>query len=294
LEYPNFFKNVRFKITISEEKRPRMIYTGVGNYTHFYKDSREFFEYGQHRWGFNAIFKIKAYKKHSILTGIQVDRFRKFDEKTLFRMATLEGKEGGYSNSLLIGYIYDKRDNEFFPTKGRKEYIAANIYSDIFGSNYSFLRLTFADLRFFRLKRKSKRYVLGNRLLVDWMFKGPPYYELGYIFYEDRYYSLGGESSLRGYPPARYVDKIKLSNQLEFRLYLTRFRIFSQNFKCYFISFIDIGRVWDKMVLAPFDGFRVSGGGGPRLSWNDRFIIRLDFAKSLEMWKVHLGFGNTF
>ena len=52
------------------------------------------------------------------------------------------GIEGGWTNYVKLGLVYDSRDNEIVPKKGRWLDILAEISRRVLGSDYEYLRLT--------------------------------------------------------------------------------------------------------------------------------------------------------
>jgi len=60
------------------------------------------------------------------------------------------------------------------------------------------------------------------------------------------------------------------------------------------VPWIDLGRVWDKVFPLQIGTIHPSIGGGTRISWNDRFIVRGDFALTPEGTALYVELGQAF
>lgn len=142
-----------------------------------------------------------------------------------------------------------------------------------------------------------------QRINGEWI-AGPdqqiPFWELA---------ELGGEDTLRGFSPHRFVGKGRVLLNGEFRFPLTDFRFFDL-WHVHFdgVVFGDGGRVFidndelrdefrldDNVIQNIIDDFQYSYGGGLRITLSEALVARLDVGFSDEQTGlVYLSFGQTF
>lgn len=97
--------------------------------------------------------------------------------------------------------------------------------------------------------------------------------------------SLGGNSTLRGFPQDRFLDKaiLLLNNELRFPVY-GRFGG---------LIGIDAGRVFDSLENIGSGDFKYNIAAGLRL-YMDTFVVRLDTGFSKESMGLYFNFGHIF
>jgi outer membrane protein assembly factor BamA len=118
---------------------------------------------------------------------------------------TLIGARGGRSSSAGAVWLYDTRDNQFFPGKGWLLEAAITAEGPWTGSNFQFARFTLDAVRYLSFGNKSK---LAMNLYAVVSGPGAPFFNLPQI---------GGTRRLRGYPDGKYRDRHLLMTQAEWR-----------------------------------------------------------------------------
>jgi hypothetical protein len=126
------------------------------------------------------------------------------------------------------------------------------------------------------------RLTLALRVVGDWMFGMPPFYELAR--YDDTF-AIGGAKGVRGVPAQRYYGKVKIFGSAEIRIELLAFRSFGKPMVLGVIPFFDAGRLWaDDRAHPELDGrgigLKYGGGGGLSLQSGPSFALRADLAVS--------------
>ena len=191
-----------------------------------------------------------------------------------------------------VGFLYDSRDNEFFPQNGGYHQAALK-YIQGFPVD-SEVRYGAASAVFAAYKSVGP-FVLAGRLLVDFLFGHVPFYELisgGPFISVDM---LGGSNGVRGVPQGRYNGRAKAVANVEIRSMFARFKLLGFPFKMGANTFFDTGRVWAEYRFnAPRDGtglgLKWGAGGGIYLQWGDAAIFRIEAAYSPDAAAVSPGF----
>lgn len=185
--------------------------------------------------------------------------------------------------------------DEYLPyTKGDIESINVQVgNADVHGTNYNFVKY-WLDTRFYipvdRLLQdffetsfggnQDKPIMLASRVIVGSATGDVPYEEL---------YTVGGDTTLRGYKDEQYRGEKMLLGNFELRIPLD---------KAFGIVFLyDIGRAWRENASDGHSGFgsdlQYSYGFGVRLN-TPLGNIRLDYAKGRDDDRFHFGFGELF
>ncbi len=203
------------------------------------------------------------------------------------------GRDGGQSNYIQLGIVYDKRDNEAVPAKGVWSEILLERAARFWGSDYSYSRITITDRRYFSL---HPRLVYAQRLLVETMPGNPPFYEMGFISSSyQRRQGLGGSYTLRGIPRLMFIGPDKFLANFEFRYKMYRQTVLKQDFTFYLHTFIDCGKVWLDHDPKNMDHLRIAEGVGLHVRWNKDFVGALDIGRSrYRQLAIYATFGNLF
>ena len=203
------------------------------------------------------------------------------------------GMDGGMTNYLRLGLIYDTRDEEAVPTRGTWSDVLVEISHRLIGSDYRYARWTLTDRRYVAI---FDRLVYAQRLLLEVMPGHPPFYEMSilgnsYIRQE----GLGGTYSLRGVPRFLFVGPHKLVANFEWRFRVISRTILKQPLTFYFHLFVDSGRVWLADEPKKFDHLHFSHGIGFRLQWHKDFVASLDIGRSrYQDFGIYATVGNLF
>jgi outer membrane protein assembly factor BamA len=196
--------------------------------------------------------------------------------------------------------LWDSRDNETVSERGQAYQARLRVSpSPSFAADalpYAYEQLNLSARVYWSLV--PDRLVIGVRLVGDFQFGHPPFYELAR--YDDTF-ALGGQNGVRGVPGQRYYGKIKTFGNLEVRSQLFRFKLFGKDMTLGAAVFFDAGRAWADWSRQPaLDGsgwgLKYGTGGGLRLQQGKTFVVRADLAWSPDARPVgaYVGAGQMF
>ena len=278
----------------------------------YYRDpSKEFFGIGNNdvgpeelanydikrgKIGFTVAYRVLrrvALSMSAMYRESDVDPAKSDDTPRLPAFApTLPGVHGGKSNYVGVAMVYNSRDEVVRPTRGW-EVIAKYLNADsvIFNGNTDYQK--FMVDASYTVPLVWRRQVLALHGNTEMMFgdrEDIPFFELS---------SLGGDDTMRGYFPDRYLGKARLLFNLEYRLKLIDFDLRKLwDVSIDGVAFGDAGRVYastGEMRDHLFDNFRFSYGGGTRIGFSSGLVARIDVGFSEEeRGLVYLTFGHTF
>ncbi len=198
-----------------------------------------------------------------------------------------------------VGVAWDSRDDETSPTRGLYVTERLDVTPGTFGeASYQYGRLGTAAHAYLPIISKDKRLTLAVRLVSDFLFGDPPFYELPRF---DNTSAIGGAKGVRGVPAGRYYGKIKAFGNVELRSELFALRIFGEPRRFGLTAFADGGRLWADYRRNPeLDGtglgLKYGLGGGLRVASGKTFVLRLDVAWSPDAHPVsgYLLAGHMF
>ena len=203
------------------------------------------------------------------------------------------GIEGGSTGQLLVGVLWDTRDDESDPTVGGAEELALRVSGSATGSRYHYAGITLSERRYIKL---SSRLTLAHRLTLDMLFGDVPFYEWSNTGGVNVSEGIGGMSSVRGIERNRFSGNIKVFSNTELRFQAANLRVFGQDMRLGAVVFMDLGRVWHPGVP---DGkwyeWHPGIGGGVRIA-RRAAVVRMDYARSTESGRrrFYLTFGHMF
>ena len=118
---------------------------------------------------------------------------------------TLTGANGGIASAVGGVWLFDSRDNQFFPGKGWL--IEASLTGDghLTGSSFGYARFSFDAVHYQTI---GERHKLAINLSSIFSSPGGPFFSLPY---------LGGGRRLRGYPDGKFRDRNLILAQAEWR-----------------------------------------------------------------------------
>lgn len=115
------------------------------------------------------------------------------------------GNNGGKISMLSMTLKNDNRDNANDPWYGGFRSISWGLSSSLLGSDYNFENISFDVRQYFSV---GYRQVLAARFLYSQAFGEAPFYFLP---------TINGVNLGRGYPLSRFIDKMSVSTQFEYR-----------------------------------------------------------------------------
>ncbi len=204
----------------------------------------------------------------------------------------LPGVHGAPSNYLSAALVYNSRDDLVRPTEGWEVIVKyLNADSALFNRDTDYQKVIF-DVSFIQplVWRRQVIAIHANTEVVFGDDEDIPFFELS---------SLGGDDTMRGYFPQRFLGKGSALINAEYRLKLVDF-----NFRKLWdvsidgVGFGDVGRVYEgssDFLHHPFDHIRYSYGGGVRIALSSGLVARIDAGFSPEEHGlIYLTFGHTF
>jgi outer membrane protein assembly factor BamA len=205
------------------------------------------------------------------------------------QVALLDVEEGGLldtenipgtNDEIILGsgllVDWDTRNSKFYPTSGSYHQLFYLVFDDAFGSDHDFHNYNVDLRKYFSLGRGQ---VLAGQFFIFGTDREVPFWRLA---------ALGGRSHTRGYRTARYIDRVLLAFQAEYRLPLTR--------RVELALFGGMGDVGPKLKSLQLEHMKPTVGAGLRLntSSNDGVRIRLDAAFGESSARVSYAFDQAF
>lgn len=213
------------------------------------------------------------------------------------RAGVIRGTNGGYTNTLRLGLVYDTRDFEPNPNKGLFLEATHERAMKVMGSDYEFNR-NYASARVFwsPFQGKVEQLVFAGRAAFVSTKGDAPFYEYRNMWSTDGQISgLGGRTTLRGYKQDRFIGPAMAYSNLEIRWKFWGIKTSGgSTFDFQLVPFFDIGRVWDKVQDANLKNYKFSQGIGLRIPWNQSTIIYIDHAWSREDRQTFINFMHIF
>lgn len=201
------------------------------------------------------------------------------------------GIDGGRTHYFGWAIVRDTLDFEPYPSSGTLNELYIQWYSKLTGSSYDFLRTTYTFRYYTPLYRKL---IFAHRTLFEVLSGNAPFYELSAVGGSDSTIGFGGDRFMRGYDGNRFVDQVRASVGFELRWDPIRFGFADQEIALGFVPFVDVGRVWNKLLPVQIGNLHASTGWGTRIIWGKRLIVRGDYALTPEGSTFYIELGNSF
>ena len=210
-------------------------------------------------------------------------------------------KDGGITNLVKLGVVYDTRDNEASPQKGIWSEAVLITAPSFLGNDFGYSKISLTHRQYFTLL--PKKLVFAYRLNYQGLIAGEiPFYMMPfYIRSLDTKDGLGGSKTLRGILRNRVVGDGAVLGNLELRYRFLNTVLFNQNFSITLSGFMDAAQVvqlhkvdtdsvtasYSKTIvqnLAEMNGDKgaeesvhLSYGAGLHFAVNNNFIIAVDY-----------------
>lgn len=201
--------------------------------------------------------------------------------------------EGGLTNSIKFGLVFDTRDNEPNPMKGIWTEALITTVPDAIGNDFSYTLLTATHRQYFTLIENDLSF--AYRVAYQGVISGEiPFFMLP--FYPGSYKTdegFGGSKTLRGILKNRIVGNAVGFANLEARWKFLHTKLFGQDLYLALNAFLDAGQVisrydspgyeayYDDVINAFGDAeeekLHIAYGGGFRIALNQNFIIAIDY-----------------
>ncbi len=188
--------------------------------------------------------------------------------------------DGGNENGIMLGVVWDRRDQEYSPHKGLWSEALLRWVPGITGNDYSYIALTATHRHYFAL---SDPLTLALRLSGRIMSEGAPFFSLSRLdgsFKTET--AVGGKKTVRGILWQRMLARHFLYGNAELRYQIIP--LFSDGYLAGSV-FYDFGRTFDEQQAAVItdrdekhDRWHQGAGFGIRLAQSSTFIVALDIA----------------
>jgi hypothetical protein len=210
-------------------------------------------------------------------------------------------KDGGWTNHLKLGVVYDTRDNEPNPMSGVWSEIVIFTAPEFFGNgDFGYTKISATHRQYFTIVEDilSFAYRLNYQgtLAGNVPFFMQPY-QINSFSSSSNTDGMGGSKTVRGMLRNRVVGDAMAFGNFEFRYKFYRGVIFNQNIYLALNAFSDMGQVLKEIefdrpsevgnfpVSATLSDFflteeeklHVTFGGGFRIALNENFIVGLDY-----------------
>lgn len=194
------------------------------------------------------------------------------------------GIGASYLSTIGTGFFWENRDNEILPTKG--SWTEMHLLSAVPGvsSKWS-ASLLFRQHNYFTV-HFIKDLTLATRIYWRQVLGESSFWNLA---------DAGYNSTLRGYPFRRFIDKGALTYNIELRTWLFEIPSWKSRIGGYF--FTDAGRVFsdfDDYANIFKDYNQTFGFGGTVSFFNPNFFLRGEFGFSKELTRFYAGVGYLF
>jgi outer membrane protein assembly factor BamA len=235
----------------------------------------------------SATLDVRPTRKHLVLTGgAEYSRWQQRpgdgtapSVEEIYTPATLAGlgKQVTYLHAL-GGAAFDWRTSPGYSRRGGYYGIIGHSYSDT-DSLYSFRQVDYEAIQHIPVLRDAFVLSLHGRVQTTYTDGSDtiPFFMLP---------SLGGGSSLRGFPSWRFRDRHSVLLQAEWRVLVNSFFDAA--------VFYDAGKVTDRLSEIDFDGLKKDYGIGLRLHGPAATPLRIELAKSNEGLAVVFSASSAF
>ncbi len=176
----------------------------------------------------------------------------------------------GNTRSVILGHVTDTRDNIYNPTEGARTSLTAE-FAGWLGGDFDYNKYTFEDRHYFKVGRNHVIATRGSIGLADGSLP------------ESALFSVGGQSTLRGYEDQQFEGKYMLSGTVEYRFPVAN--------KVQAAVFTDFGGAWEDKF--DFGDMHASVGVGVQVE-TPIGPIRLDYGRGEDGGKTHFTFGGNF
>lgn len=247
-------------------------YFGIGNrYPYSYIET---YTARYPRFRISALREINS--RHSVGFRYWFDDYRIVEAEAQGEVAERKilGAEGGVSSAFGPVWLFDSRNNQFFPRRGWL------VEGSVFGEH----RLTVSDFNYLRATLDAARYfpagwrnVMVVQFVAQFTAGSSPFFMLP---------QLGGSRLLRGYPAGKFRDKHMLAVQAEWR--------FALFWRLKGVAFAGTGGVFG----SPGETlrWRPNGGAGLRFEFDrkQRIHLRADYGFGDGISGFYLTVGEAF
>ncbi|MEX0778664.1 MAG: BamA/TamA family outer membrane protein [Balneolales bacterium] len=288
-----FGSNARSNIEVFGNRRLNDNYFGIGNssgFNHGLWDD-DYYNFESISFGASVRTRHPVYRHNDrrldILSLGSVSYNIPYDDDSdrLIGQEKPVGFVGGWLNYIGTGVMWESRDQEFTPTRGNQSRLEFYLMPKMLLSDYQMATIYAETRQYINFKFLSNT-VLALRGGFEHSIGDVPYWQLP---------KIGGESTVRGYPFARFRGNSALFYNVELRNWVVSNEFYDVRLGVH--AFSDAGRVFDKLgdwenPLANHK--RTYGAGLAFAPYDSDVILRMDYAFSSDMRRLYISFGYLF
>ncbi len=221
------------------------------------------------------ISRLNEGKDSDKLLPVVNDSTSLYEKYKTWKIIPEDQQQGGTTQLLKIGLVYDTRDNEANPMKGIWTEALLLLSPSVIGNKYNYAQMAISHRQYFTLKKDVLN--LACRIAYQGKIAGEmPFYMLPFLFSSNKPTrdGLGGAKTLRGILRNRIVGEGMLYGNFEARWKFLRTKFLKQNFYIALSGFSDIGQV------IQFYDFNKTN-------------IPVDYKIDFDDEKIHVGYGSS-
>jgi outer membrane protein assembly factor BamA len=226
-----------------------------------------------------------------------------YDKFVKWGMISQDQKNGGISNVVTLGLVYDTRDNEPNPMKGMWTEALLLTSPSFLGNKFGYTRIAITHRQYFTIFPEVLNF--AGRLSYQAKVAGTmPFYMLPY-FYTPRINrdGLGGGKTIRGVKRDRVVGEDFILGNMELRWKFLRTVFMNQNIYAALTPFADFGRITGKFKTESTDpealtylkqgkdeSWHVGYGAGLYVAMNQNFVVAFTYGLAADKNDGNSGF----
>ena len=283
-------------------------YFGEGNSSRFQEEKTEptnpefidedYYRYYTDRAGLFVHLSRALWQRAFVSVGFGAEdvTFGTYTAAALVRAEAANRANSGLFRFLDLQLGWDSRDDPLLPTRGSLHEWSYERQDDawlgaLVGRPRS-ERVSITDLRYFAV---GPRWTLATRHVFEIVSGDAPMYLYAVVGSSKRRVGgLGGDNSLRGFLPHRFVDDVRFLSNVELRYRVAAHWFRGQYLQWLVSAFSDAGRVWGDLRDIGISGMHLSPGLGLRLHWDADFVVRMEGARSAEQTVFLLKIRRNF
>ncbi len=208
-----------------------------------------------------------------------------------------KGQEnGGTTQIIKLGIVYDTRDNESNPMRGIWSEALLLLSPSFIGNNYNYAQFAITHRQYFTLKKEVLN--LACRIAYQGKIAGEmPFYMLPFLFASNKPTrdGLGGAKTIRGVLRNRLVGEGMFYSNFELRWKFLRTQLFKQNFYIALSGFTDMGEVIQKYNFNKYnlpqnynidsnnEKLHIGYGSSLHFVLNSNFVLNFTYARAKDV-----------
>lgn len=197
----------------------------------------------------------------SLIYDFSKYEIEKMEEDGLLATGSIPGNEGGINSGLGWQVSYDRRNNEFYPTKGGLHSFQIISFNRRVGSDFDYNQYNLDLREYFSL---SETQVIALQGYFSFIKGDPPFYQMSYL-----------NDYMRGVTANLFIDHHAAIIRTEYRIFPWQYGFRN---RLGFVVFVETGQVAHEFNEFAIENIKLSYGFGFRFSFllEDRLNLRFD------------------